>query len=62
MPNEITIKISNDLKSLVKKAMVYEDIQASASEPRIASLVEAAKSEFNDDINKVAISIKLVED
>jgi len=62
MACEVTIKLSNDAKSLTKKALVYETITASFDDLKVIELVQKASSEFSDVAEKIKVSLKLIED
>ena len=48
---EISIKLSNEEKKLIKKSISYdENIKMSTSDPVLKKLMQEARKEFNDEI------------
>lgn len=62
MACEVTIKLSNDAKSLTKKSIISEEITASYNDLKIIDLVQKANAEFKDVAEKVKVTLKLIED
>ena len=64
MSCEITVKIKDRLKSMTSKLKVYETIQADFTDPKVDAFVAKVSKEFggNPLVNKVTVTIKLIED
>lgn len=62
MPCEVTIKLSNDVKSLTRKYIAHEKITASFDDSKIKYCLDNTKDEFNDIAEKIKVSLKLIED
>ena len=56
---EITVKVSNDEKSLKKKLLHEGDLTLSREDPFIQSLIKQAMVEFQDEVDDVMIICKM---
>ena len=60
-PIEIHIKMKNSEKSMTHKFLIYEQVTASSTDPIIMQCVKEAKESFKDEIEKIKITIKLLD-
>ena len=56
---EVTVKVSNDEKSLKKKLLHDGDLVLSRADPFIQSLIKQAMIEFQDEVDDVMIICKM---
>jgi len=57
---EITVKVSNDEKALKKKLLHEGDLVLSRTDPFIQSMIKQAMVEFQDEVDDVMITCKMV--
>lgn len=60
MPVEITVKVSDSDRSLVKKRLVYEPFEMSEHSTYIAQMVKEDVKEFNDTPDSIIVKTKMV--
>ena len=54
------MKVKNKLKSLTKKTTIFDEVSASDEDEYVLKLMEEAKKEFGDDVEKTSVTIKLI--
>lgn len=56
---EITVKISNDEKTLRKRLLHEGDLTLSREDPFIISLIQEAMKEFQDEVDDVVVTCRM---
>lgn len=62
MACEIKITLKNDEKSLTKKGYTSQQVTADFEDKTIDSMLADAMQEFDDEVKKKTVTIKLIND
>lgn len=63
MACEITVKLKNPMKSLIRVSGVFQKpVTASEDDPTVSHFVSSVITEFDDIFQKKIVTIKLIED
>lgn len=61
MSCELTIKVKDSFRTMTRKAIIVQAIQASLGDPTVEALVDEAVKQFGETVTKISVSIKLLD-